>query len=313
MSLEGNATMFGGGKFDILPVRRLRSSGRLAGLAVVIALAVGPANAVAGENLRAECVITPSMEVKLASAVSGLLTLVPVARGDIVSAGEVVAVIESRGQEVELELAELRAASAIEVEIAKARLKLARERAQRVSMLFDRAVVSQERLQELRAEQQLAELEQQQAQMNHRAAQLQKELAAVNLALRSIKSPIDGLVVKRLLSPGEFVHQEAQVLHLAQMDPLYVEAYLPATMLPLVIKGGSATVYPQEPVGGAYAAEVSVVDHLLDAASGTFGVRLELPNPDRRLPAGLRCEVVFDPVAAASAEPDLPESAPPRL
>jgi RND family efflux transporter MFP subunit len=304
--------MFGARKSDISPARRLRAPGRLAGVAVVMALAVGPANAVEVEDLRAECVITPSMEVKLASAVSGLLASVPVARGDVVSAGEVVAVMESRGQAVELELAELRAESATEMEIAKARLELAQERVQRVSTLFDQAVASQERLQELRAEQQLAALELQQAQVNHRAAQLQRDLAAENLALRSIKSPIDGLVVERLLSPGEFVHQEAQVLRLAQMDPLYVEAYLAAAMLPLVVKGARATVYPQEPVGGAYAAEVTVVDRLLDAASGTFGVRLELPNPDRRLPGGLRCEVVFDPLEAASAEPNLSESASPR-
>ena len=29
------------------------------------------------------------------------------------------------------------------------------------------------------------------------------------------------------------------------------------------------------------------------AASGTFGVRLELPNPDFKLPAGLKCTVRF--------------------
>jgi hypothetical protein len=35
------------------------------------------------------------------------------------------------------------------------------------------------------------------------------------------------------------------------------------------------------------------VDRVLDAASGTFGVRLALPNPQQRLPAGIRCKVQF--------------------
>jgi len=39
---------------------------------------------------------------------------------------------------------------------------------------------------------------------------------------------------------------------------------------------------------------VTVVDHVLDAASGTFGVRLALPNPDFNLPAGIRCKVLFE-------------------
>ena len=36
-----------------------------------------------------------------------------------------------------------------------------------------------------------------------------------------------------------------------------------------------------------------VVDRVMDAASGTFGVRLRLPNPDLALPAGIRCTVRF--------------------
>jgi membrane fusion protein, multidrug efflux system len=234
------------------------------------------------------------MEVRLASAASELLTAVPVDRGDFVSAGQVVAELESRAQEVELELAALRAAATVEIEIAQARLELSRNRADRVEQLFQRDIATQERHQELLAERQLALLELQRSELNRHAAQLEKQLAEEMLALRQIRSPIDGIVVERLLSPGEFVHQEAHVLRLAQMDPLYVETYLPAAMLPLVANGTVARVYPQEPIGGVYNAQVTVVDHVLDAASGTFGVRLELSNPGARLPAGLRCDVVFE-------------------
>jgi multidrug efflux pump subunit AcrA (membrane-fusion protein) len=41
---------------------------------------------------------------------------------------------------------------------------------------------------------------------------------------------------------------------------------------------------------------VTVVDPVVDAASGTIGIRLELPNPGHRLPAGTKCEVRF-PIA----------------
>jgi len=53
-------------------------------------------------------------------------------------------------------------------------------------------------------------------------------------------------------------------------------------------------VRPQQPIGGAHAARVTVVDRVLDAASGTFGVRLALANPEGRIPAGIRCKVRFD-------------------
>jgi membrane fusion protein (multidrug efflux system) len=52
-------------------------------------------------------------------------------------------------------------------------------------------------------------------------------------------------------------------------------------------------VKPEEPVGGTHKAKVTVVDHVVDAGSGTLGIRMELPNPDLRIPAGLKCTVRF--------------------
>jgi hypothetical protein len=44
------------------------------------------------------------------------------------------------------------------------------------------------------------------------------------------------------------------------------------------------------------------VDRVIDAASGTFGVRLTMPNPDGALPAGLKCTVVFQALERAEAK-----------
>jgi len=41
---------------------------------------------------------------------------------------------------------------------------------------------------------------------------------------------------------------------------------------------------------------------VLDAASGTFGVRLALPNPGQQLPAGIRCKVQFEQADPASPQ-----------
>jgi multidrug efflux pump subunit AcrA (membrane-fusion protein) len=52
-------------------------------------------------------------------------------------------------------------------------------------------------------------------------------------------------------------------------------------------------VHPEEPIGGQLTAKVSLVERVIDASSGTFGLRLELPNPEGKIPAGLRCRLVF--------------------
>lgn len=36
---------------------------------------------------------------------------------------------------------------------------------------------------------------------------------------------------------------------------------------------------------------VKIVDKVMDTASGTFGVRMEIANEDSRLPAGIKCRV----------------------
>jgi len=100
-------------------------------------------------------------------------------------------------------------------------------------------------------------------------------------------------VVNRIsLSPGEYIENQS-VLKLAQIHPLNVEVILPVNRLPSIKVGMRAKVIPEAPIGGEYVAEVKIVDRVIDAASGTFGVRLEMPNPNNRLQAGLKCRVIF--------------------
>ncbi|MBE0597923.1 MAG: hypothetical protein IH614_11695 [Desulfuromonadales bacterium] len=58
-------------------------------------------------------------------------------------------------------------------------------------------------------------------------------------------------------------------------------------------KGMRGEVIPEAPVGGKLQAEVIIVDRMVDAASGTFGVRLQLPNASLRVPPGIKCRVRF--------------------
>jgi multidrug efflux pump subunit AcrA (membrane-fusion protein) len=82
-------------------------------------------------------------------------------------------------------------------------------------------------------------------------------------------------------------------LTVAGIDPLHVEVVVPVALFGSIRKGMRAEVKPEAPVGGSYTATVVIVARVVDAASGTFGVRLELPNPANRLPAGLKCTVRF--------------------
>jgi multidrug efflux pump subunit AcrA (membrane-fusion protein) len=127
---------------------------------------------------------------------------------------------------------------------------------------------------------------------NRRLADLELQRTNAEVGLRTIRSPINGVVMERFMNPGEFPKQE-KILKIAQIDPLRVEVYAPVSMLGKIAVGQTAYVKPEAPVTGEFAAKVTVVDRVVDAASGTLGVRLELPNHNLKLPAGLKCTVRF--------------------
>jgi membrane fusion protein (multidrug efflux system) len=83
------------------------------------------------------------------------------------------------------------------------------------------------------------------------------------------------------------------VMKLAQINPLNVEVVAPASIFGSVRVGmiGYVNLAPFFPE--SYKAKVVVVDKVIDAASGTLGVRLQLPNPDNKIPAGIKCTVEF--------------------
>jgi len=72
-----------------------------------------------------------------------------------------------------------------------------------------------------------------------------------------------------------------------------VEAFLPLAYWGTVQKGQKVKVIPRGLGGAPLDASVDVVVQILDAASGTFGIRLSIPNPNNVTPAGLWCDLVF--------------------
>ena len=111
---------------------------------------------------------------------------------------------------------------------------------------------------------------------------------------------MNGVVTARAMSVGEYRGPSAShILTVAQLDPLNVEVFAPIAQLGSVEIGDMVAIFPEEPVGGRYMAQVKVIDRVFDAASGTVGMRRELPNPDNRLPAGLRCRIEIESNPAA--------------
>lgn len=240
-----------------------------------------------------DCVMEPSLTLRLGSPITGVLAGVEVDRGDQVRQGQVVARLESAVEEATLALARARAESEAEIQARRARLEQARGDLARATSLHGSAVVSTQRLEELRANAAIAASELALAELGRRLAVLDVARAEAMLEQRVVRSPVNGVVTQRNLGPGEYIHQDNFILSVARLDPLHVETFLPVRLYRQLRVGSRAVVRPDAPVGGAYQAEIGVMDEVFDAASGTFGVRLTLPNADLSLPGGARCRVTF--------------------
>ena len=239
-----------------------------------------------------ECVIQPRVIVELASPVPGVIEKVNVDRGDLITQGQVLVELQSSVQRAAVAVARARAEAEAGVARGRVRMDFADRELVRNVDLHEKNVVSESELDEARSTKELAEVGIVEAAENKELSRLEFDEARAALGQRKIRSPVDGVVVKRNGSPGEYADEDA-ILELADLDPLYVEVFAPVTLLGQIRKGMSALVMPEAPVGGEHRATVTVVDPLVDAASATFGVRLELPNPDHELPAGLNCRVRF--------------------
>jgi len=240
-------------------------------------------------------VIEPYRVVQLSSPVDGLLETVKVDRGDIVGKGQTIATLESSVEKATLAIATARTELVGALEKRKARLEYTARKVTQDQELHTNGILPQDVFDQTKTGQELAEAELREVQENLRMARLEMERAEAALELRTIRSPIHGVVVKRFLSPGELVTSQnhSKIVQIAQIDVLRVEVILPVAMFGKVRVGMEAKVRPQLLSGDPLAAQVKTVDRVIDAASGTFRVSLELPNQDNSLAAGLKCKVRF--------------------
>lgn len=258
----------------------------------VLLFQINPLPCSASDFLVLDGVIEPSLIVRVGSPVSGVLESVMVDRGDLVQKGQVIAELQSGVERASLDLAEARAGMDSSVRAREARHEFNLRKEKRFEGLAKNAVISFEDLDEARTNSLISMLELEEARDNQTLARLDLNRSMEVVRRMTILSPINGVVMSRSLTAGEYVENQT-IVQLARIDPLHVEVFAHVTLLDRIHSGMKAEIRPAVYEGVVYEARVKVVDRVVDAASGTFGVRLELPNPDYSLPAGLKCRVTF--------------------
>jgi RND family efflux transporter MFP subunit len=210
-------------------------------------------------------------------------------------------------------VAATKAQVAAEVQAAQANYDLARRKYERAKDLMDKSFISNQALEQARADAEVAEQKLAQAHEQRRIWDRELKLAEAQLGMRTIRAPGNGVIAERYVSPGERV-EEKPIVRLATIDPLRVEVVVPAQLFGSIQTGSWLNVVPELPNAKPRLAKVVLVDPLIDGPSNTFRARLQLPNANYEVPAGLRCRVELggEGPARASVEQPLGKPVPDR-
>ena len=209
------------------------------------------------------CILEPSKRLKISSPVPSVIEALPVDRGQRIKKGDLLFELQSGIQKAAVNLAEVKAG-------------FASRNKERNANLYGEDLLSSHERDEIETE--------------YLVAKMELEAAQEELALRKVYSTVSGVITDKHNSEGEYVTTEP-VLELAVLNPLNVEVLMPFELFREYRVGSSLTVTLPAPVSGSYPAKIVIIDPIIDSASGTFRMRLELSNRDYKIPAGVACEL----------------------
>lgn len=292
-------------------VQRLSNLGGLTrlkvGIAMMLYMSISIPSYAAQEPAKLACLIKPEMYVDLSSSIDAIVDEVLVKNGDYIVKGQPLINLEASVEKARVDLAKIQAASNSEINTRQVQLQFAKQNKKHIDKLHKKNMISEFEFFTATTEVSLAEIELVKALENKRLATLNLEVAKSQLALRSILSPINGVVVERYAMVGESV-TDRSIMKLAQIDTLRVELIAPTEYFGLITKGMDVKVYTEKPINQTFQAQVSMVDQLIDPASGSFSVHMTVPNPGDQLVSGVNCLASFNFDTPVPSNPSLGDS-----
>ena len=230
--------------------------------------------------------------VEVAPKVDGRLREIGVRLGDPVTQGQAVGRVED--DELQQQLSQREASYEVAratVRQREADLALARTTRERSQTLFARELVARQELDDAEARHQAAQaqLDLARAQFDEAGARLAE--LRINLENTVLLSPVDGFISRRYLDPGAYVTSNTAVVSVVDISLVRLVANIVERDLRMVGEGVTAHIevdaFPDE----SFTGRVARVAPVLDPATRTAEIEIEIPNPDFRLKPGMYARV----------------------
>ena len=173
---------------------------------------------------------------------------------------------------------------------AKTLLDLARANVEREKRLYEQKIAAQKDLLVAQAEERRAEAE---VNALHEKLRLyglsEAEIAKTDSSPSryAVVSPGPGVVVEKEITKGEGIEQGKKIFTVSDLSTVWVLLNIYEKDLAQVKKGASVKIQTESYPGEIFAGRVAYVGDVLDPQNRTVPLRVEVPNPNRRLKPGM--------------------------
>lgn len=217
--------------------------------------------------------VLPLKQVSVASPVlQEVIDNVLVEEGDTVKEGQVIVQLRAEKE-------------ALEVELSKKIVEQREFSAKGAEALSKDRMMSKEAVLEKQTELQLAKI---------RLAS-----ANVNLKEKTVRAPLNGIVVKKYKEAGESVERVEKLVDIINIDQVYVQFYLDPKLMTSIKNEQPVTIRVPVAENATFEGKVAFVAPLIDATSGLFRIKVLVDNPRGTIKPGMRALADFAKLTAA--------------
>jgi RND family efflux transporter MFP subunit len=209
----------------------------------------------------------PNQDVRVSALVPGRVVRMMVAEGDHITEGQVLAKIDDRPFHDQVRQAQAA------VDQAKANVENAQLSLERNQKLLDRGIAAQKDFEDARTQATVSKALLSQAEAAFSLAQL-------NLTRTDVRSPLPGMVVKRLLSAGEQVDGTAAqpLFEVANTSEVELYGNVPALYLPKIRVGQALGISADAFPGKVFQSRIVAISPAVDPATNVGLVRIRIAN-----------------------------------
>ena len=268
---------------------------RVVPMRVFICALLAAAGSLAAQD-KIEAVTKPSQDTVLSFVRPGQVAEVLVKEGDAVKAGQVLMRQDDKAELAQMEQLKAQAEDDTQIRAAEAKLAQTRVDLKKTEGARKEGAATDLEVDHAKLEVTMAELSLELYQFEQEQAKRKYQEMRLQIDRMRVVSPIDGVVERLLVEPGESVEAAGKIAQVVQIDPLWIDVAVPLAIARTLKRGESNAVAEFDGADPARRSSVNGkiihVAAVADSASGTLTVRVECPNAARR-PAGEHVYVSF--------------------